>query len=204
MGSYHFQDRGIWPAALGHTLVSAPRDEIAVQISMSAQCFLRGGEEKREKEKTNGNSVKGVLPFCSMFVHLSFFPDTFGLLYWRLLQWKAVPYMNLLEHSGLNRFCHCVAAASQLRKLKGELWASSSALGLLELLRQSARMSWGSLKNTTRTVMLSLDPFSLAAATSLSAAFSPTPLVCIKWSRTKSTTSWGLMASKNPSQARSK
>lgn len=58
---------------LGHTLVSAPRDEIAAQISTSALCFLRGGGIKREKEKTNGNSVKEVLPFCSTFVHLSFF-----------------------------------------------------------------------------------------------------------------------------------
>lgn len=40
---------------------SAPRDKIAVSISMSAQWFLEGGEEK---EKTNGNSVKGVLTFC--------------------------------------------------------------------------------------------------------------------------------------------
>lgn len=52
-GFLPFQDRGIWPA-LGHTSVPAPRDEIAVQISTSAQCFLRGGGRKGRRERQMG------------------------------------------------------------------------------------------------------------------------------------------------------
>lgn len=74
---------------------------------------------------------------------------------------------------------------------------SGSVLEFASLVRSCC----GSLRNTKRTVMLSLDPAALAWATRVWATSSPEPPVSLKASRTSPGTSPGRTTSKRPSQA---